>query len=173
MEQPDALVVVRVGHNGIDHSVVGLRSVLADEEEQRRELLAAHERELLMRFLLGEVGGHLRARLREARELIDDMNVQLKVPTASGMTIQLRWEPSGSSDDGTKEALELLRRDVQLLSDDNQDALTSFFQRPDRQCARRHGRRELARSPRRGARLPPLAPSTASSVRQDGRTVTS
>lgn len=128
-ELDDQLIVVRVAHNGVDHDVVALRAVLAGEQRTRQDLLQRHERELLRRFLLGEVGSHVRARLREAHELVADMNAQLRErPTASRMVLSLRWEPASGAAEGTREAIELLRRHAELLSDADREALARFFQ---------------------------------------------
>ena len=134
------LLLVRVTYNGRDHDLPGLRAALGEAIETRRSLLADHERELLQRFLLGEVGDHLRDRLRAGRGLVDDMNGLLEdCPTASGMVLKLAWKPAsdagGSSTAGgtdpasVRQAVERLLKDPYLLSDADRRGLETFFRR--------------------------------------------
>jgi uncharacterized protein DUF2397 len=98
LDQDEDLAVVRVGFNGRDHDVAGLLAALRESIEVRRALLAEHERELLRRFLLGEVGDHLRHRLLQAREHVEHMNELLAgCRTASGMALKLAWKPRRKS----------------------------------------------------------------------------
>lgn len=131
------LLLVRVTYNGRDHDLPGLRAALQEGIETRRSLLADHERELLQRFLLGEVGDHLRDRLRAGRGLVDDMNELLEhCPTASGMVLKLAWKPApergGSTPGGAdpasvRQAVERLLKDPHLLSDADRRGLETFF----------------------------------------------
>jgi len=135
----ETLLLVRVTHNGRDHDLPGLRAALQEAIETRRSLLADHERKLLQRFLLGEVGDHLRDRLRAGQGLVDDMNRLLEdCPTASGMVLKLAWKPApdagGSTPAGTdstsvRQAVERLLKDPYLLSDPDRRGLQTFFRR--------------------------------------------
>jgi len=135
----ETLLLVRVTYNGRDHDLPGLRAALQEGIETRRSLLADHERELLQRFLLGEVGDHLRDRLRAGRGLVDDMNELLEhCPTASGMVLKLAWKPApergGSTPGGAdpasvRQAVERLLKDPYLLSDADRRGLETFFRR--------------------------------------------
>jgi uncharacterized protein YPO0396 len=123
-------MLVRVLYNGREQAPGALLAVLREAAEVRRGFLAEHERDLLRQFLLGEVGDHLRRRLRQAGELVNEMNDQLaRCATASGMVLRLAWRPDGEVDSAIREVVELLRRDPHLLPDDARRRLEGFFQR--------------------------------------------
>jgi uncharacterized protein (TIGR02680 family) len=129
LDLDDELLLVRVGYNGRDHDVPGLLAALRESIEVRRALLADHERELLRRFLLGEVGDHLRNRLRQARALVGEMNELLeRCRTASGMALRLAWDPVHESAPEVRDAVALLSRDFALLPDADRRRLEAFFQ---------------------------------------------
>lgn len=129
LDLDDELLLVRVGYNGRDHGVPDLLAALRESIEVRRALLADHERELLRRFLLGEVGDHLRNRLRQARALVGEMNELLeRCRTASGMALRLAWDPVQESAPEVRDAVALLARDFALLPDDDRRRLETFFQ---------------------------------------------
>jgi uncharacterized protein (TIGR02680 family) len=129
LDQDEDLSIVRVRHDGRDHDVPGLLAALRENVEVRRALLADHERELLRRFLLGEVGDHLRGRLLQARDHVEHMNELLVgCQTASGMALKLSWEPAPEAAPEIREAVRLLRQDLALLSDGDRRRLEAFFQ---------------------------------------------
>lgn len=129
LEQDGDLLILRVVYNGRDHDVKSLLDALRESIEVRRSLLADHERELLSRFLLGEVGDHLRNRLREARALVGEMNELLeRCRTASGMALRLAWDPLAESAPEVRDATGLLNRDFALLTDPERRRLEAFFQ---------------------------------------------
>ncbi|HEX6865106.1 MAG TPA: TIGR02680 family protein, partial [Thermoanaerobaculia bacterium] len=129
LDLDDELLLVRVGYNGRDHGVPDLLAALRESIEVRRALLADHERELLRRFLLGEVGDHLRNRLRQARALVGEMNELLeRCRTASGMALKLAWDPVSESAPEVRDAVALLARDFALLPDADRRRLEAFFQ---------------------------------------------
>ncbi|HSK75260.1 MAG TPA: TIGR02680 family protein [Thermoanaerobaculia bacterium] len=129
LDQDEDLLLARVGYNGREHDIPGLLGALRDEADSRRALLADHERDLLRRHLLGDVGDHLRNRLRQARALVDDMNELLTAcRTASGMALKLAWEPIPEAAPEVREAVRLLRQDLALLADGDRRRLEAFFQ---------------------------------------------
>lgn len=124
------LYVIRVGFNGRDHDVPGLLAVLRENIAVRRELLADFERETMQRFLLGEVGTHLRHRLLQAQSHVDRMNdLLMSCQTASGMSLRLAWEPLPEAAAEVRDAVRLLRQDHALLADADRRRLESFFLR--------------------------------------------
>jgi uncharacterized protein (TIGR02680 family) len=130
LEQDEDLAIVRVLYNGKEHDVAGLQAVLREGIEVRRALLAEHERELLRRFLLEEVGGHLRDRLQRARTLVRDMNEILEsCRTASGMALKLAWDPSPEAPDEVREVVRLLQTDLDILPDGERRRIEAFFLR--------------------------------------------
>jgi SbcC/RAD50-like, Walker B motif len=130
LRQDGDLILVRILYNGQEHAPGGLLARLREAAEVRRGLLAEHERDLLRRFLLGEVGDHLRRRLRQAGELVHEMNEQLSCcATASGMVLRLAWRPDAEADPAIRDVVDLLRRDPHLLPEDSRRRLEEFFQR--------------------------------------------
>lgn len=128
LRQEEELSVIRVIYNGAEHDPPTLLRLLRDNAATRRALLADHERELLRGFLLGEVGDHLRSRLRRSRELVDEMNKQLaEAPTASGMVLRLSWRAAGDAAHDVRRAVELLQKDVALLADSERRRLEGFL----------------------------------------------
>lgn len=111
------LIRVRILYNGNEEPPGRLLALLREAAEARRGLLADQERETLRSFLLGEVGDHLRRRLRQAAELVREMNDQLtRCATASGLVLRLDWRPDPEADADIRAVVELLRRDPHLVS---------------------------------------------------------
>jgi uncharacterized protein (TIGR02680 family) len=130
LEHHDDLLTVRVVHDRREFDAPDLLAMLEGEIGERRRLLEERERELLRSFLLGEVGDHLRGRLREAHTLVEGMNRDLEgCATASGMTLRLSWRADGDAEAPVRRAVELLRRDPGFLSDAEQRELAGFFER--------------------------------------------
>lgn len=126
----EELQVARVAHDQREFDLPGLLATLEGEITARRSLLEERERDLLRRFLLGEVGDHLRGRLRDAHTLVEDMNRDLgSCATASGMTLRLAWRPDEEAGPSVRQAVELLRRDVELLAEADRRLLEEFFER--------------------------------------------
>lgn len=147
LHREEDLELVRVTYNGRAHDLPGLAAALAEGIQTRRSLLADHERELLQRFLLGEVGDHLRDRLRAGRGLVDEMNRLLEdCPTASGMVLKLSWKPApdgmpngagGTDTASVRRAVERLLQDPYLLSEADRRGLEGFFRRRIEQARQR------------------------------------
>ncbi len=107
------------------------REALAEivaQMEARMALLGEDERKLIEEFLSGEAHGHLAARLREARRLVDRMNAALEGrATASGTQVRLTWEVDDVHT-GAREAVALFLRAGHLLSEGNREVLRRFLQ---------------------------------------------
>jgi len=128
LEHDEELLRIRVDHNQRQYDVAGLLAMLGEEVRTRRDLLDNDERELLRRFLLGEVGAHLRRRLREAHALVDHMNGLLDdCATASGMTLRLAWQANPDEASNVRKATRSLLHDPSLLSDEDRKHLEGFF----------------------------------------------
>ncbi|MEE8524307.1 MAG: TIGR02680 family protein [Thermoanaerobaculia bacterium] len=128
--EPDGeLQLFRVVHQQRGYDGPELLTLLRDELGEHERLLAEDERELLRSFLLGEVGDHLRGRLRQAHDLKDRINGLLEgCRTASGMTLRLSWRADEDADSRIRQVVRLLRRDPELLADDDRRELEEFFQ---------------------------------------------
>ena len=122
------LQVLRVAHRQHNYDGHGLLTLLWRETAERQRLLAEDERQLLRGFLLGEVGDHLRGRLRQAEALVDRINELLVAcRTASGMTLRLAWKPDSSQDGQIRQVIGWLRQDPDMLGDTDRQALEDFF----------------------------------------------
>lgn len=129
LEQQADVTIVSVLHNNERHDIPSIGAVLRADADTRRGLLEDNERDLLRKFLLGEVGGHLRHRLREANALVQRMNHQLDTcATASGLRLRLRWHTSEQAAENIRDVIGLLQHDVDHLSDDDQGTVARFLQ---------------------------------------------
>lgn len=123
------LFVVRISHNGEDHTTPRLRSVIDDEIDTRQGYLDDRERKLFADVLLGRVGEHLRECRVEAKSLVTRMNELLHAqPMASGLTLRLVWEPDPDAGPAVEGAIELLdRQAARFLTDEARDNLVQFL----------------------------------------------
>ncbi len=80
------------------------------EAESVRDRLVADEREIIERFLLGELGEELRERLQEAAELVHEANAALgRVRTSHGKGAHLVWHLDPDAPEAARVASELLQ----------------------------------------------------------------
>jgi uncharacterized protein (TIGR02680 family) len=127
-EQRDGIVEYQALWNGRVYRLLDLSSELEGEVAARDRLLSEREHELFESFLSGEAHQHLRARLRAAFDLVSRMTGQLEAhPTSSGMMLKLHWAVAEEAPAGTREAVDLLLKSGELLTDDNRAALASFL----------------------------------------------
>lgn len=128
-EESQGTFVIRVEHNGKIHGLAGIVAFVAGEVERHAEAFQAEERAVIERFLLNELGLHLQSRITEAKNTVRRVNTLLRShPTASGLTVQLRWRPSVASVPGIDDALKLLLKDISLMTDIERNALVRFLQ---------------------------------------------
>jgi uncharacterized protein (TIGR02680 family) len=93
-----------------ERSTIELAQLLAEDIADRERRLSAEDRELIDRFLSGEIRDNIRRTLLDAQALIDDINRQLVARhTPSGQRVRLDWELDPTAPAGTREALDLLR----------------------------------------------------------------
>ncbi|MBW3642358.1 MAG: TIGR02680 family protein [Actinobacteria bacterium] len=123
----DGVAVVEVTSESGTFSVLWLADQLGGQVARQEELLSERDREIFERHLLARVSEALRELLNDADELVTRINRSLADrPTASGKTVQLRWEPD-TPDPGLRTALALLRRTPELLGPDERDRLRTYF----------------------------------------------
>ena len=128
-ERAEGVLAYRATWNGRACDLASLVAELTADLEARDRLLGKEEAELFESFLSGETHERLRARLREASQLVRRMNEQLAAhPTASGMRLRLHWDVAESAPAGAREAIDLLLRAGHLLSDIDRGALRQFLQ---------------------------------------------
>jgi hypothetical protein len=83
----------------------------------------------LQEFLEGEMHEHLRARLRQAHELVRRMTTELeRRPTAADTRLRLRWIADPDAPPGAAKALQLTLTAASLLCEADRAALRSFLQ---------------------------------------------
>ena len=123
----DRVAIVEVTSDAGTFSVLWLAEELANQVSRQQELLSERDREIFERHLLTRVSEALRELLNDADELVDRINRSLADrPTASGKSVQLRWELE-AADPAVRSALGLLRRAPELLGPDERDQLRRFF----------------------------------------------
>ena len=123
----DHVAVVEVTSDAGTFSVLWLAQELGNQVARQQELLTERDREIFERHLLTRVSEALRELLNDAAELVGRINSLLADrPTASGKSIQLRWEPD-SADPAVRGGLGLLRKTPELLGPDEREQLRRFF----------------------------------------------
>lgn len=129
MPRIDGVDVVRVGSADGDLPIGTLARQLRDEHERTAQLLTQNEREIFETHLLTRVGDSLRALLLDADSFEHKINEEMsKVPTESGMVVELRWEVSGD-EPGLSDAVKSLRTAPEMLGPERREALRDFFMR--------------------------------------------
>lgn len=124
----DELFIVRVLYDRKAYGILDLVDMLAEQITRRRDMLAQDERQLFRDFFLGEVGDHLRRRLRAAEELTQEMNQLLKsCATASGLVYSLSWKPIEDVAENPQEILDLLYKAPEMLVEAERAQLEKFF----------------------------------------------
>jgi uncharacterized protein (TIGR02680 family) len=120
--------VLSASLGGVRTSAGGLLQAVRAERARGSEDITTAEHELFDTTLTGDTRRQLAARIRQAGELVDAMNVRLeRVRTASNVAVTLSWQVDPSLPPGTRAARELLLRDPVTLSDDDRRALHVFF----------------------------------------------
>ena len=123
----DHVAVVEVTSDTGTFSVLWLADELANQVASQQELLTERDREIFERHLLTRVSEALRELLNDADELVSGINRSLADrPTASGKSVQLRWELD-STDPAVRSAVGLLRKTPELLGPDEREQLRRFF----------------------------------------------
>lgn len=114
--------------DGLRVGTAELLNILRDEAEQSRREITDRERELFDQTLTGDTRRHLAARIRQANELVDNMNARLeRVRTASKVSVRLVWQIAPDLPAGTKAARDLLLRDPVRLTEADRESLHRFF----------------------------------------------
>jgi uncharacterized protein (TIGR02680 family) len=105
----DGVFVATATLNGEVITIAALHKALGVDVEQRRQAIAAEERNLIEQYLRDQVGDHLGDCLHAATREVQAMNAILKRhPTNSGATIQLRWQVSEAAGANVRSAAQAL-----------------------------------------------------------------
>jgi len=114
--------------NGEVTGFVELHQALGEDVEQRRQTIAAEERNLIEQYLRDEVGNHLGDCLHAASTEVQQMNAILRRhPTNSGATVQLKWQVSEAAGSGVKEAVQALLTSPATRGEEASAALAVFL----------------------------------------------
>ncbi|RZQ63346.1 TIGR02680 family protein [Amycolatopsis suaedae] len=114
--------------DGVRVGAAELLEILRAEAEQTRQEISERERRLFDQTLTGDTRRHLAARIRQASELVTDMNARLeRVRTASRLAVRLEWEVAEDLPPGTRSARDLLLLEPDQLSDADRQTLHRFF----------------------------------------------
>lgn len=129
------VIVYEAQHQGRTYRLDALVTELGEDVAERDARLHDDEQELLESFLAGELHEHLRARIRDATDLVGAMNDQLaRCRTAAAQQLRLRWRVAEHAPPATEQAVELLLRGSGLLTDDQRDQLRTYLHERLRQA---------------------------------------
>lgn len=128
LETDEDVQVFTAAVDGVRVGAAELLAVLRADAEQSRLDITERERQLFDQTLTGDTRRHLAARIRQAGELVDTMNVRLeRVRTASNVAVQLVWQVAPELPAGTKAARDLLLKDPVRLTEADRESLHQFF----------------------------------------------
>ena len=112
--------MVHVDDDGGRRPLAVVAAVLDEQARTARGRLVARERDVLERFLLGELGDEVRSKLLDAHDLVADTNRMLHgVRTSHGKGARLDWTVRDDVPDAARTATRLL---VDELRDDDGNA---------------------------------------------------
>lgn len=127
MPKVDGIDVVRVGTVDGELPIGALARSLREGHRRTSMLLSDREREIFETHLLTNIGEALRQLLLDADEFEHRINAEMaKVPTESGMVVELSWEVA-DDEPGLRDAIRSLRTDSNLLGVERREALREFF----------------------------------------------
>ncbi|WP_344215993.1 TIGR02680 family protein [Kribbella sancticallisti] len=128
LETDDDVQVFTAIVDGLRVGAAELLQILRRDADQSRQEITDQERELFDRTLTGDTRRHLANRIRQANDLVDQMNTRLQqVRTASKVAVQLVWQIAPELSAGTKAARDLLLKDPASLSDNDRESLHRFL----------------------------------------------
>ncbi|MBT1105651.1 TIGR02680 family protein [Streptomyces sp. Tu10] len=128
LQADDDAHIFTASMDGLRVGATGLLDTLTAERDSSRQDITTAERSLFDQTLTGDTRRHLAARIRQANELVDKMNGHLeRVRTASNVAVRLVWQIHPDLPPGTKAARELLLKDPDRITDEDREALHTFF----------------------------------------------
>jgi len=138
----DDVIVVRVADEQGFSSIHDFAQHMATARRDQEQLLTEAERRVFEDALLGRLAQQIHDRTTEARDLIAEMNREMRRRRmSSGATVGIGWELADSLDAAQRTVSRLLDRDAALLTPDDLATLRAHFagqikdlraQRPDR-----------------------------------------
>lgn len=127
MPKLDGFDVVRVGTADGDLAIGTIAADLRNDRDRLDRLLSDREREIFETHLLTRVGESLRKLLLDADAFESTINAEMtKAPTASGLTVELKWAIS-EEDRSIRQAVETLRFSPENMTPEQRTGLRDFF----------------------------------------------
>lgn len=127
---------------GRDVNFYHLVSFIEEAISENEKLLKESDRQLFEDILANTVGKKIRARIYHSEQWVKKMNKLMEsMNTSSGLSFSLFWKSKAAETEeqiDTKELVDILKADAQLLSEDQMDKLSSHFRSKIAQ-----GRKEL------------------------------
>jgi len=119
IDEDDGVKFVHVADDTGRRPLPAVAERVRREAESVRDRLVADEREIIERFLLGELGEELRERLQEAAELVHEANAALgRVRTSHGKGAHLVWHLDPDAPEAARVSSELLQMSPRSESED-------------------------------------------------------
>lgn len=123
--------IVEIQYQGQVVSTYTVQSELEKERTRQQVFLDEQDRELYEEILFQSVGNKLRTRINRAQQWIEEMKKLLESRhDSSGLTFSIQWKPRTAETEeelDTKDLVQLLRQDAQLLKEEDLDRITTHF----------------------------------------------
>jgi uncharacterized protein (TIGR02680 family) len=124
----DDVIVVRVADEQGFASIDDFAAHMATARRDQEQLLTEAERRVFEDALLGRLAQQIHDRTTEARDLIADMNREMRRrKMSSGATVGIGWELADALDPPQRAVSRLLERDAALLTPDDLATLRAHF----------------------------------------------
>ena len=124
----DDVIIVRVADEQGFSSIHDFAQHMATARRDQEQLLTEAERRVFEDALLGRLAQQIHDRTTEARDLIADMNREMRRRRmSSGATVGIGWELADALDRPHRDVSRLLDRDAALLTPDDLATLRGHF----------------------------------------------
>lgn len=130
-ERVNTRIDIKAKIRGIDIGLYELVHFIQDAIEQNEKLLSESDRELFQDILAKNISKKIRAKIYHGKRWVSKMNELMEsMDTSSGLSLSLKWENNKSYSEeqlGTKELVELLNKDANLLRDEDLEKISMHF----------------------------------------------
>jgi uncharacterized protein (TIGR02680 family) len=124
----DGVIVVRVGDEQGRSPVAHFAERIARERRDQEQLLTEAEQRILEDALLGQLARQIHHRTIEARDLVQNMDIQMRARRmSSGLTVGVGWRLADDLDAPQREVCKLLERDPARLGPGQLSTLRRHF----------------------------------------------
>lgn len=116
---------------GKDVSFIILRAFVSESMMENEQLLKESDRQLFEDILANTVGKKIRSKIKHSQMWVKKMNSLMEgMNTSSGLSFSLLWRKKVAQTDeeiGTKELVDILNSNTQLLSEEQLETISSHF----------------------------------------------